>query len=125
MDKYHRTTPATELKSAVLGKESSRKKKDSESDASKIELGRLVVCAAVLMDDGHIITGIRHYSPEMRKTLTLAYGEEYRHRVTLQGFVDQKGEFMSRLTAWNVAESAGQIRRQVSSPGMLYSENLY
>lgn len=84
-----------------------------------------VVCAAMLMDDNHVVTGVRHYSPEMRETLKRAYGEDYHKRVRLQGFVNQRGEFMNRLTAWKVAEAAGQIRHQVSSPGILYSENLY
>jgi hypothetical protein len=86
---------------------------------------RVVVCAAMLMLDGHVVTGVRHYSPEMRETLKLAYGEGYHKHVRMQGFVDQRGEFMNRLTAWQVAEAAGQIRYQVSTPGMLYSENLY
>lgn len=85
----------------------------------------VVVCAAMLMDDGHIVTGVRHYSPEMRETLRRSYGEGYHRRVTLQGFVDQQGNFLNRLTAWKVAEAAGQIRREVGTCGVLYSENLY
>lgn len=86
---------------------------------------RLVVAAAMLMDDGDVIVGVRHYSLEMRKTLAKAYGEKYHLHVVEQGFVDQSGNFLSRAEAWNIAESEGQIRREVSSPGTLYSENLY
>lgn len=89
------------------------------------EVPRLVVCAAVLMDDDHVVTGIRHYSPDMRETLRRAYGDRYHKHVMLQGFVDQHGVFMNRVTAWHVAEAAGQIRRKASNPGILYSENLY
>ncbi len=91
----------------------------------EVKLPRLVVCAAMLMDDDHVITGVRHYSPEMRETLRRSYGDGYHKRVKQQGFVDQMGVFLSREDAWIVAENASQIRRQVSGPGDLYSENLY
>lgn len=32
-----------------------------------------IVCAAMLMDDGVIVTGVRHYSPEMRVVLRKMY----------------------------------------------------
>jgi hypothetical protein len=86
---------------------------------------RLIVAAAMLMDDGDVIVGVRHYSPEMRKTLEKAYGEKYHLRVKEQGFVDQKGVFLNRKDAWVIAEQEGQIRRKVSTEGTLYSENLY
>ncbi len=84
-----------------------------------------VVCAAMLMQDGEIVTGIRHYSPEMRKTLLRLYGVGYHLKVKDQGFVNQCGEFLTREQAWWIATEQGQIRKQVSSPGELYSENLY
>lgn len=85
----------------------------------------LIVCAAMLMDDDLIVTGIRHFSPEMRKTLHRIYGDGYHLRVKEQGFVDTHGAFLSREAAWMIAEAQGQIREQVSSPGTLYSECLY
>jgi hypothetical protein len=46
-----------------------------------------------------------------------------------QGFVDQKGNFLSRTEAWQVAQTANQIIRRVggdtANGGTLYSENLY
>jgi len=42
-----------------------------------------------------------------------------------QGFVDQFGDWMDRKEAWKVATDQNQIVREVSSPGTLYSENLY
>jgi hypothetical protein len=79
----------------------------------------------MLMDDGLIVTGIRHYSPEMRNVLKRIYGEGYHLRVSEEGFVDQAGTFIGRKTAWIIAERSGQIIRQCSEPGTLYSENLY
>lgn len=84
-----------------------------------------IVCAAMKMDDGLIITGIRHFSPEMRTVMKRVYGMGYYLRVEEQGFVDRRGQFLSREEAWKVAESNGQIRFQVSTPGTLYSESLY
>ncbi len=84
-----------------------------------------VVCAAMKMKDGLIVTGVRHFSPDMRATLLRIYGERYKFEVTEQGFIDTRGRFLTRAEAWKAAERHGQIRRQVSSPGELYSENLY
>ncbi len=90
----------------------------------------------MLMDDGLIVTGVRHFSPDMRATLARVYGKglrafgrwwlkPYHLRVVEQGFVDQWGTFLNRQDAWVIAEREGQIREQVSIPGTLYSENLY
>lgn len=86
---------------------------------------KLVVCAAMIMKDGLVVTGVRHFSPDMRLILHRVYGDKYHLQVKEQGFVDNKGEFLSREDAWKAADLAGQIRKEVSSPGTLYSENLY
>ena len=84
-----------------------------------------LVSAAMLMDDGLIVTGVRHFSPDMRKTLHRIYGDGYHLRVREQGFIDTHGFFLDRERAWWRAVVTEQIREQVSSPGTLYSENLY
>lgn len=95
-----------------------------------------IVSAAMLMDDGSVIMGVRHFSPDMRAVLRRLYGtgfkllgvwisRPYHLRVVEQGFVDQFGTFHDREAAWTIAQAAGQIREQVSTPGTLYSENLY
>ncbi len=84
-----------------------------------------IVSAAMLMDDGLIVAGVRHFSPDMRATLHRIYGDGYHRRVKEQGFIDIRGKFLDRETAWKRAETTGQIREQVSVPGTLYSENLY
>ena len=44
----------------------------------------------------------------------------------VQGFIDQRGNFLTREEAWIVAEASGQIIRRVGGDGKkLYSENLY
>ena len=95
---------------------------------------RFVVCAA-MRKDGFIIAGARHFDTVMRvaiKALNLGFGNWE------QGFIDQKGIFMTREEAWKVADARGQIRRptgwepsleprkpNVGDEGCLFSENLY
>jgi hypothetical protein len=79
----------------------------------------------MLMDDGLIVAGVRHFSPDMRATLHRIYGDGYHRRVKEQGFIDIQGKFLDRSAAWKRAETTGQIREQVSTPGTLYSESLY
>jgi len=108
-----------------------------------------VVSAAMLMDDGLIITGVRHFSPDMRATMARVYGrglklfgywirKPYHLRVKEQGFIDTRGNFLSRKDAWIRADINGQIRiyhpteeksfPQPANTGtrdILFSENLY
>lgn len=85
----------------------------------------LIVSAAILMDDGLIVPGVRHYSPDMRKVLHRIYGDGYHLREAEQGFIDIRGRFLNREDAWKRAELCGQIRKGVSISGTLFSENLY
>lgn len=79
----------------------------------------------MLMQDGLIVPGVRHFSPDMRAVLKRIYGDGYHLKVKEQGFIDSMGRFLPREIAWALAEETGQIREQVSVPGTLYSENLY
>jgi hypothetical protein len=84
-----------------------------------------VVSAAMLMEDGLVVAGVRHFSPDMRKTLHRIYGDGYHLLVKEQGFIDNKYQFLSREAAHKVAEAAGQIIRQTGTSWTLFSENLY
>lgn len=88
-------------------------------------INRRIVSAAILMEDGLIIVGIRHYSPDMRATMKRVYGDKYHLKEKEQGFVDQMGVFLTRKESWIIAEKEGQIIRNVAPKGTLYSENLY
>lgn len=81
----------------------------------------------MFMDDGKIVTGIRHYSPDMREVLRGLYGPGYHARVFEQGFITNTGNFISRKLAWLVARSAGQINHTLGNEHNeeLYSEHLY
>lgn len=89
---------------------------------------RRVVCAAIRAADGSLLLGIRHYSSDMHEQIAeRREGWKFLHRTgDDQGFVDQRGHYMTRRQAWNVAEAAGQVRRQGHDcEGVLYSEDLY
>ena len=100
-----------------------------EAGASRLERRvRRVVCAALRAEDGSLLLGVRHYSADMHALIdALPDGYKFCHRSgDDQGFVDQRGQYMTRREAWNVAEAAGQVRRQgYDGEGVLYSEDLY
>lgn len=88
-----------------------------------------VVSAAMLMEDGLIVPGVRHFSPDMRAVLHRIYGDGYHLRVREQGFIDAKGTFLSREAAYSRADALNQIKHRCggdeANGGTLYSENLY
>lgn len=91
-----------------------------------------VVCAAIRHPNSTIICGARHYDAIMRASILnmCEFDTEKARRIGWfgceQGFIDNKGQWLTREQAWEVAERAGQIRyRNVSAAGTLYSENLY
>lgn len=88
---------------------------------------RRVVCAAIRAEDGDIIVGIRHYSPDMQAQINSRFdgGKFLRRRRDEQGFVDQWGVYMTRTEAWEVAKRQNQIIRNIGVEGELYSEHLY
>lgn len=101
-----------------------------------------IVCAAIrhtgtVRGQRLIITGARHYDQIMRANI-LALFHHVMDRETAremadhegwyaceQGFIDNKGEFLTREQAWIIAEKAGQIRKVTGTAGTLYSEDLY
>lgn len=88
-----------------------------------------IVSAAMLMDDGLIVPGVRHFSPDMRLVLGRIYGHGYHLKVKDQGFVDTLGQYLNRQDAWEAASANNQIIKRVSGDsadgGTLYSENIY
>lgn len=84
-----------------------------------------IVSAAMLMEDGLIVCGARHFSPDMRAVLHRIYGEGYHLRVAEQGFMDYRGTFLNREVAHLRAKACGQIRHRCGGDEhILYSENL-
>lgn len=82
------------------------------------------IVSAAMTRDGKLIASPRHMDKIARRIVRATDGKAY-WRNAEQGFVDQFGDFLTREEAWIVAEAQGQIIRQTSTPGTLYSENLY
>lgn len=89
---------------------------------------RRVVCAACKLADGSLVIGARHMDGIMTATAA-RIGKGFMHAKDAQGFIDQRGVFMTRQQAWKVAEEAGQILHRCGGDtidgGYLFSENLY
>ena len=87
-----------------------------------------IVCAAIRAEDGSLIVGIRHYSPDMYAQINVREdGSWFKHRSgDDQGFVDQHGKYYTREEAWHIASKNNQLNRLLpGEEGVLYSENLY
>ena len=88
----------------------------------KKELTRKIVQAAILDHDGQVYVGHRHNDvinvmAFHCKLPTPISGE--------QGFVDNKGNFLTRKEAGRIALENGQIAKLSHPDGELYSEDLY
>ena len=88
---------------------------------------RRIVCAANKAPDGKLIIGIRHCDALM--VAALWHTSFINWEGFTQGFVDNKGEFLTREEAWEVAVAANQLIPLSENPsrveGTLYSEDLY
>jgi len=86
----------------------------------------LIVCAAMRsMKTGAIICGARHYDSIMHQAINALGGKEAVGRME-QGFIDQRGNFLTRAEAHVIAKKEGQIRRRCGGDDKeLFSENLY
>ena len=75
--------------------------------------------------NGYIVTGTRHSCPIMEMQIMMM-GEVLEEWCDgdkmVQGFTDQYGNFLTRKEAYPIAKAAGQIIREDTSPGTLYSE---
>lgn len=83
-----------------------------------------IVCAAIRNAQGLIICGARHFDEVMYQQIMSLPKEDFKRAE--QGFINQRGEFLSREAAWCVAKAAGQIINDPDwFPGTLHSEHLY
>lgn len=75
--------------------------------------------------NGYIVTGTRHGCPIMGLQLDMVedvLDEWCGLDKMVQGFTDQYGNFLNRKEAYVIAKAAGQIIREDTNPGTLYSE---
>lgn len=84
-----------------------------------------VVCAACRDADGRIVTGARHFDAVMMEQIRRS-PKPNAWRGGEQGFIDQRGNFLTREQAREIAVQQGQILRRVGGDNLdLFSENLY
>ncbi len=98
-------------------------------------MNKRIVCAAnkytFNMEDGTtkelVICGVRHYDQLMHNQIKAIDPELWSKKVSeVQGFVNNKFEFLTREEAWVIAEAENQIARRCGGDGVkLFSENLY
>lgn len=82
-----------------------------------------IVCAAIADGEEHVICSVRHF--DLRMHAQIADSKHFWGRA-VQGFIDNRGEFLTREQAFKVAMEAGQIiDRCGGDEGKLFSENLY
>ena len=106
-----------------------------------VDIPERIVCSAcqVFVDerdgtneDGseiiHEVYGLRHYDPFMRKQIK-ELGKQYKYALLdwEQGFLTNKGRFVNRIEAMEIAKEQGQVIRLSGSPNtdILFSEDLY
>lgn len=92
-----------------------------------------IVCAAVQFDCNPVVTlvGLRHWDKLMAtqfNAFKILYGPLLNRGTGVQGFLDNKGEFLTRDQAMEVVELNSQLfsfDRNGSQDRELYSEGIY
>ena len=96
---------------------------------SKPRKGRRIVAAAIMLQDGRVICGVRHFDKHMRSVIDGMSGGKPDTIIkgAMQGFVCNDYEFVARDEAWLIALRAGQFdpKDVTGQQGTLYSENLW
>ncbi|WP_443698923.1 hypothetical protein [Pseudomonas sp.] len=86
---------------------------------------QLRIAQAAYNYNGYIVTGTRHSCPIMEMQIMMmeeVLAEWCGLDKMIQGFTDQYGNFLTRKEAYPIAKAAGQIIREDTCPGTLYSE---
>lgn len=91
-------------------------------EQQETELPLMVLCAAIRLPDGTLWTGLRHrdiIKGIVESTLETPPTD------ALSGFVDTKGNFLTRAEALPIACRAGQLQQPSAKPYWLQSEDIY
>ena len=88
------------------------------------DMSTRIVCAAIKLRNGFVVTGVRHFCPLMRAQLKRI---KLSIRNSEQGFVDQFGNFLTREEAYPIAKRQKQFKGHHGGKidGWLCSEDLY
>lgn len=112
-----------------------RNRRDSAANKDKLQYGGIrVVCAANMTSRQVLVTGVRHYDALMHANKERMRIPDIEWTTCRQGFLDNRGNFLTRKEAWVVAARAKQILHYCGGQAEsdlyrsdieLYSENLY
>ncbi len=106
----------------------------SQEPSSELER---VLCAAIWVDDGApyphqptetgvVVCGLRHHAILIPVSLLVVSTKEGFTLYKVQGFLTNRGRFVNRYEAYEVAERAGQlVGKKPHKVRKLYSEDLY
>lgn len=117
-------SPITKVRQKQLGEIDELERED----LSEFAIKRRIVCSANLYEGRVLVLGIRHCDGLMNAIVQALHAKDVIGNMHdhIQGFVDNKGQFLTREEAWDVATEAGQILRRCGGDGgRLYSENIY
>lgn len=82
-----------------------------------------IACAAIRNKEGIIICSARHFDTIMHGQIESSFHD---WKNVDQGFINQRGEYLTREEAWVIATTAKQIiQRCGGDEEKLFSENLY
>lgn len=91
-------------------------------------IGKRIVAAAVMLADGRVVCGVRHFDELMIPNLP-PNTPEGRKQLSghVQGFVANDYQFYGREESWLIAMRAGQFdpKNATGTQGTLYSEDLW
>ncbi len=96
----------------------------NKDQALKGRTERFIVSAAMRSDTAHVVVSVRHWDNLAHEQVRLL-GDMAKDWTWTQGFVDNKGKFVTREEALVIAEEAGQRFWDPVRHEQLFSENLY
>jgi len=88
------------------------------SAVNKVEYTDVKIVEAAIKQNDIVYTGRRHHN------VIESMKGEYDGNIATQGFIDNRGNFLTRSEAAHIALNTGQIDK-LKWPPLLYSEDLY
>ena len=90
-----------------------------------------IVCAACLTENGFMAVGVRHWDSVMQEQMRVAFGDDHKFWPKPtgdndEGFIDVKGNYLTREEAAKVAVDNGQLTiDDIRGWPQLHSDDLY
>ena len=97
--------------------------KQREKERKSTSINQVVVCAAIRSSEGYIICGVRHYDYLMRDQLANSL-QDWKGPIE-QGFVDQRGNFLTREEASSLLRAEGRLSSVAAGVKANYLVKIY